>query len=245
MLPGWTRTAVAGKPADVFVPPGPPPRSAVLYLHSYGGESPADNPAFTQAFARHGLAVCAPHGARAWWLDRVCPEFDPALTAERHLLDHVLPWMRDHWKLGPRAVAAAGVSMGGQGAVRLGFRHPDRVPVVASIAGAFDFHEWHGHGTPLDTMYPDRERCRHDTAILHVNPAAVPPHVWFVCDPADADWYRGNDRLREKLAATGVPHVADLDTTGGGHSWEYFDAMAEPMTAWLAAALAVESRRLM
>ena len=71
------------------------------------------------------------------------------------------------------------------------------------------------------------------------------PHVWFACDPADARWFRGNDRLHEKLAALGVPHTADLDTTAGGHDWAYFDRMAEPMIRFVADGLAKESRRLL
>lgn len=242
MLPGWTRTHVAGKPADVFEPDTPPPRFAVLYLHPVGLESLADNAAYTAELAKHRLACCAPFGARSWWSDRVCPEFDPTITAERHLLDHVVPWMRDRWQ---RPVAVVGISMGGQGAVRLGFKHPDRFPVVGSVAGAFDYHEWYGQGTPIDDMYRSREACRQDTAILHVNPTRFPPHVWFVCDPADADWFRGNDRLHEKLAAIGLPHTADLTTTAGGHAWAYFDAMAGPLFAFVTAALEQQSRQLM
>jgi S-formylglutathione hydrolase len=174
----------------------------------------------------------------------VCPEFDPTLTAERHLLGAVLPWMCERWRLPERAVAAAGISMGGQGAVRLGFKHPDLFPAVASVAGAFDYHELYGRGSPLDEMYDSRERCRQDTAVLHIDPHRFPPHVWFACDPADVEWYRGNDRLHEKLTALGLPHVADLETTAGGHSWAYFDRMAGPMMAFVAEALRKESRRL-
>lgn len=241
MLPGWTRTQIAGKPADVFEPAGPP-RFAVLYLHPVGLESLADNAAYTAELMKHRLACCAPFGGRSWWSDRVCSEFDPTLTAERYLLDHVVPWMRDRWQ---RPIAVVGISMGGQGAVRLGFKHPDRFPVVASVAGAFDYHEWYGRGSPIDDMYRSKEACRQDTAILHVNPTRFPPHVWFACDPADADWFRGNDRLHEKLAAVGLPHTADLTTAAGGHSWAYFDAMAAPMMQFVTAALAEQSRRLL
>jgi|SRR5579883_527509 len=243
MLPGWSRVDVAGKPVDVFAP-ADPPRFAVLFLHPVGGELPSDSAAYTAAFAGHGLGVVAPHGGQSWWADRVCPEFDPAVTAERHLLDHVVPWAEAHWSLRPRALAAAGISMGGQGAVRLGLKYPDRFPVVASVAGAFDYHERYGRGTPLDAMYPGREKCRQDTAILHVDPHHYPPHVWFACDPEDAEWFRGNDRLHEKLSAYGIPHAVDFDTSRGGHTWAYFDAMAGPMAAFLADGLAKEARRL-
>lgn len=244
MLAGWSRTEIAGKPADVFDPPGGPAgRWGLLFLHPVGGEGIAANDAYTAELARHRLPSVAPWGARSWWVDKVCPEFDPELTAERHLLQNVVPWMVDRWGLGPRGVGAAGISMGGQGAVRLGLRHPDRFPVVASVAGAFDFHERWGEGSPLDAMYPSRERCRHDTAVLHLDPHKWPPHIWFACDPEDES-YRGNDRLHEKLTAYGVPHTFDGDTAAGGHSWGYFDRMAGPMIGFVADALAREARRL-
>lgn len=245
MLPGWTHAEIAGKPADVFDPPGGSPRFAVLYLHAVGLESLAGNAAYTAELANHRLACCAPFGARSWWSDRVCPEFDPTTSAEKHLLNHVVPWVLERWQLSPRALAVVGVSMGGQGAVRLGFKYPERFPVVASVAGAFDYHERYGLGTPIDEMYRTKEACRQDTAILHVSQGKYPPHIWFACDPTDADWFRGNDRLHEKLAAVGVPHTADLGTSAGGHSWAYFDAMAKPMFDFVTAALEKQSRRLM
>ena len=243
MLPNWTHTHIAGKPADVFEPSAKP-RGVVLFLHPYGLESPATNAVYTAELAKHGLACCAPFGAHSWWVDRVCPEFDPVLTAERHLLHNVLPWMRARWDVPGNAVAAAGISMGGQGALRLGFRHPDRFRVVAGVASAVDFWERHGTGAELDAMYPPRERARQDSATLQVNPAHFPPHVWFACDPADEAWHRGNDRLAEKLTAFGLPFTADLDTSAGGHSWGYFDAVAPAMFAFVADGLAKERRRL-
>ena len=233
MIPGWTRTEIAGIPADVFDPGlGARPHSLV-WLHDESGESAATDGILTAGLRDHRLRCVAPHGGPSWWLDRVCPAFHPTLSAERHLLDNVIPRARS----GARVVAVAGVGMGGQGAARLGFRHPQVVPIVASISGAFDFHERHGAGTALDEMYPSREYARQDTAILHVHPHDWPPHIWFACPPGH-EWYRGNDRLHEKLAAIGVPHVADLDTTGPP------DGFVAPMLAWVVGALERESRRL-
>ena len=246
MLPGWTRTEIAGKPADLFHPPRDVvPKFAVLYLHDYDQQTLADSAAYTAELTRHGLACVAPHGGRSWWADRVCPEFDPHVTAERHLLDHVLPWMRTTWRLAPHAVAALGIGAGGQAAVRLGFKYPVTFRVVAGVASAFDYHDWYGRGTALDEMYPSRERARQDTAILHIDPAKYPPHVWFACDPDDDDWHRGNDRLREKLTAFNLPFTADLDTRAGGHTPAYFDTIAEPALRFITEGLRQESRRLM
>lgn len=244
MLPGWIRNEIAGKSADVFEPPGGA-RFAVLYLHPVGLESLADSAAYTAELTHHRLACCAPFGARSWWSDRVCPEFDLTLTVEQHLLRNVVPWVRERWNLSSRSIAVAGISMGGQGAVRLGFKHPDTFPVVASVAGAFDYHEWYGRSTSIDDMYRSKEACRQDTALLHIHPSKYPPHIWFASDPADEEWHRGNDRIHEKLSAIGIPHTADLTTEAGGHSWAYFDAMAGPMFDFIVAAFEKQSRRLM
>jgi S-formylglutathione hydrolase FrmB len=241
MSNAWQRIEIAGHPADVFVPPDAGPY-AVLFLHPVGGEMPSANAAYTAAFSRHGLAVVAPRGGTGWWADRICPDFDATLTPQQHVLQNVLPWAAANLK---PVRAAAGISMGGQGAIRLAFRFPHLFPVAGSVAGAFDYHDWHGRGTLLDAMYPTREACRQDTAILHLNPQQFPAHLWFACDPDDADWYRGNDRLAEKLRAYGVPHTADLETEAGGHTWPYFDAMAEPLCAFLTDGLRQAGRRLL
>jgi S-formylglutathione hydrolase len=151
--------------------------------------------------------------------------------------------MESTWALGGRAVALAGVEMGGQGAVRLAFKHPQRFPVAASVAGAFDCQEWYGRGTPLDEMYESRERCRLDTAILHVDAHDWPRHIWFCCEPGAFAW-RGNDRLHEKLNAMGVPHAADLDTASPPGA-NYVEQRVPPMLAFVAESLRTESRRLM
>lgn len=226
MLPFWTRIDVAGKPADLFNPPDALP-FAVVWLHDENGKTPATDLTITTELRTRRLRCIAPRAGRSWWVDRVCNEFDPRLTAERHILDNVVPW------LGSTTIALAGIGMGGQGAVRLGFRYPKQFPVVASLSGAFDFHERYGRGTPLDEMYASREQARQDTAILHIHGHDWPPHIWFACSPA-SEWHRGNDRLHEKLAAIGVPHTADLDTPAGIAS----------MLTFILAALERESRRL-
>ena len=94
-------------------------------------------------------------------------------------------------------------------------------------------------------MYDSKEQCRQDTAPMHVHPSRYPPHVFFASDPREAFWFRGSDRLHEKLNALGVEHTADLATGGGGHSWAYFNRMAERVMRFLRDGLEQESRRLL
>jgi S-formylglutathione hydrolase len=242
----WSQVDVAGKKVDLYDPPGTGrPRFAVLYLHGIGLETLVDKPAFTRLFDDLHLACACPHGQRAWWTDRICAEFDGQLTTEQHLLRNVVPYIQQHWSLAPRSTGLLGISMGGQGALRLAFKHPHLFPVVAGIASAFDYHEYYGQGFTIDGMYDSKEQCRQDTALMHVPPYNYPPHIFFCIDPADGDLYRGNDRLHEKLSALGFPHTCDLTTRAGGHTWDYFNAMADRAIRFVHAGLEQESRRLL
>jgi S-formylglutathione hydrolase len=242
----WSLVDIAGKSADLYEPPAPiRPRFGVLHLHGGSLETLRDKPAFTRLFDELHLVCICPHGQRCWWSDRICTDFDPVLTAERYLLDRVMPFFRERWNLAPRSIGLQGISMGGQGALRLAFKHPDLFPVVAALAPAIDYHELYGQGTALDEMYDSKEQCRQDTALLHVHPSHYPLHIFFGIDPDDDRWFRGNDRLHEKLSALGIPHEIDFTTRAGGHSWAYFNHMAERIERFLYAGLESESRRLL
>jgi S-formylglutathione hydrolase len=231
----WTGIEIAGKRADVFEPTsGGPYSSAVLHLHGHGLETLKDKPAFTKELERHGLPTLCPHGQRSWWLDTVCREFDASVTPLAWLRERVVPFMTARWNVRPPRIGVMGISMGGQGALQLAYRHARDFPVVAAISPAVDFHNWHGRGLPLDKMFGAREAARQQTATLHVHPLNWPKHQLLVCDPADSEWFEGCERLASKLRSIGVPFEADLQTSAGGHSWDYFNAMAPAVVRFVA-----------
>ena len=242
----WSRVNIGGKAADVFdLPDAAKPRFGILHLHGAGLHMLVDRPVFTRLFEELHLVCVCPHGQRSWWGDRLCAEFDPQVTPERYLLQSVVSFFRARWGLMPRGIGIQGTSMGGQGALRLAFKHPDVFPVVAAISAAIEYHELYGQGTPIDEMYDSKEQCRQDTVPMHVHPSKFPPHVFFAIDPTDAAWFRGNDRLHEKLNALGVQHEIDLTTRAGGHTWDYFNHQAERAVRFVLAGLEHESRRLL
>jgi S-formylglutathione hydrolase len=244
-MPGtWTSEDIGGKAADTYAP-ADRPRFGILHLHGADLQTLRDRPAFTRLFDELRVACVCPHGDYSWWGDRIWPAFDPQVSAERYVLEQVLPHFERRWGFKPGSVGLQGNSMGGQGALRLAFKRPDLFPVVAAIAPALDYHDLYGQGLSVDAMYDSKEQCRQDTAVLHVHPAHYPRHIFFCIDPTDADWYRGNDRLHEKLSALGIAHEIDFTTRGGGHSWVYFDRMAERVARFVCAGLEQEGRRLL
>lgn len=243
---GWSEIQLAGHPCDVFEPAKPHEHGYVaVYLHGVHLQRLVDNEPFTRLFDQHGLRVVAPMTGPTWWTDRISPHFDPAISPERHVLDNVLPLIDQRWQVRPPQIALLGTSMGGQGALRLAFKHPQLFPVVAAISPAIDYHTRINEGDRvLRQMYGDAETARQDTATLHVHPLNWPRNIWFCCDPEDARWWDSADRLHMKLYSLGIPHEFDLETRAGGHGFDYYNHQAAKAIEFLMARLDQERRRL-
>jgi pimeloyl-ACP methyl ester carboxylesterase len=234
----WTQEQVAGYPCEVFQPRQ---RHAagyvVIYLHGVHGGRLSEQQAFTDEFERHGLTCVAPWTGRCWWTNRVCRDFDSQVTPQQHLLERVLPYIREAFDVEPPRVGLLGTSMGGQGALRLAYVFPDRFPVVSAISPAIDFQrrieDVEEEDDPLLEMYPDPESARQETALLYIHPLNWPRFQFFCCDPTDVRWFDSSDRLRMKLSSLGVPFECDLETIAGGHGFQYYNHMASRAVQFL------------
>jgi len=251
--PGWLVADIAGHPCEIHTPAAALPGRAAIYLHGVRERWLQELPVLRDLLEQAGLPVIAPRAGRSWWLDRIVPAFDPAITPERYVVEQVVAEIGRRFGVVPPGIAILGTSMGGQGALRLAYRHPNTFPVAAAIAPAIDFHaamrEAHQRpdGEFYDTLweiYGDVERARQDTAILHVHPLNWPRHQLFASDPADEHWFDGADRLRSKLGALGIPHVAFLEPRGGGHSQEFYDRISPEVIQFVLDRLEQESRRI-
>lgn len=233
----WLEIQIGGKPALALEPAqavGP----VLLFLHDARGTPPDAIAGLTDQLLQRRWCCLAPAAGCSWWLQHRCEAFDPQISPEEHLLQRVLPWLGQHWNASPHRLALFGIGMGGQGAIRLALRHPEHFPIAASIDGALDLQEAWGHGTPLDAVYPNREAARRDSALMHLQQSRWPEELWFACAPSSY-WYRGNDRLQEKLLAYGVPHTAIL------HREEQPEGFIPDLFEYLAGAFARLSRRLL
>ncbi len=244
----WNLETVAGHPCEIYRPPQRHPQGyAVIYLHGVHEQPLAEQLAYAEQFARHGLLVVGPRTKRSWWTDRICREFDPEVTAEQHLLQRILPYLAAEFDVAPPRIALLGTSMGGQGALRLAYKYPDRFPVVAALSPAIDFHrrlDDPQEDDPLLEMYADPEAARQETAILYIHPLNWPRHQFFCCDPGDLRWYDSADRLRMKLSSLGVPFECDLETEAGGHGFPYYNAMAPRAVDFIVKGLSSERLRV-
>ena len=219
---------IAGHRAHVFEPAQRSPHGwAVVFLHDIDGAGLRGRQAYLQEFERHGLPCIAPISGRSWWTERIWRDFDAKVSAERFVMEPILEYAGEQWGSRPPQLAILGIGMGGQGALRLSFKFPNRLPIAAAIAPALDYQlaYYDEEEKALPAMYAEPEAARQDTAILHVHPLNWPRNIWFAADPADDRWYGSAERLKMKLSALGIPHEADLETTSRG-STTYADTMA-------------------
>ncbi len=226
VLAAWSSVDVDGRRVDVFQSSSETPAGCVLFLHGHGQVGLRENRVFSQLLHDHNLTAVCPDGGQFWWMDQICDDFDSAVTPMQWLRGSILPFIESKWGIAPPCVALLGVSMGGQGVLQLAYRHAREFPVVAAISPAVDFHQLHGHGLPLDSMYETLEDARQETVVLNLHPLAWPRHQFLCCDPQDTDWYDGCARLGMKLSSSGIMYERDFETSAGGHSWDYFNHMA-------------------
>lgn len=243
----WKTIALAGHECRVYEPSSPSPHGfVVVYLHCSEGASLGGYEPFVRAFEEHGLRVVEPVSGLSWWTDRIWPTFDAAFSAEAFVMRHVVSWLGEQYGARPPQLALLGISMGGQGALRMAYKYPAIFPTVAAIAPAVDFQKRIDEGIDpgLEFMYGDSEAARQDSALLHVHPLNWPRNQFFCCDPTDVRWHESADRLRMKLASLGIPFECDLETQAGGHSFRYACQMADRVVGFLASKLDEERRRI-
>lgn len=238
----WSSHEVPGGAIELFEPSTPQATIGLLFLPGHSLRTLATSTAWTGSLERAGLRAACPVGGSGWWLDAADPIGDR--TPLEWLHHDVVSWLRNEWGTGERGLAVTGVSLGGQAALGLAYRHSRDYPVVAAVAPAVDFHKLYGLGLPLDNWYSGPEDARQQTVPLHLNPLNWPAHQLLTCDTDDGDWFEGVERLAGKLRSSGVPVTTLFESHALGHCWDYFDAAASPVVDFITERLETVQRTL-
>ncbi len=191
--------------------------------------------------AAKNLAVVMPAAGRSFYQDK--PNGEKYWT----FISEELPALcQRYFPLSPAREGnfAAGLSMGGYGALRLGLTHPEKFAAVASLSGALDLKrrlkeagkagsrisraEWTGiFGSGLQTP------AEADLWLLAQNLAAMPgpkPALYLACgteDPLLDDTRSFHRHL--KTANVAVTY----QESPGDHEWGYWDAQIQRVLDWL------------
>ena len=219
---------------NVFVPErahsdGKPGFPVVYLLH---GRSDDEN-----SYADHGIRALAekyefiivmPDGARSFYCDMVCGQNYWKFISEElpRLISTMFPARTDRAN-----TFAAGLSMGGYGALKLGMRCPERFARIGAMSAVADIG-WAGRkegcmsDVEVESIFGSRTAMlggENDLFELLKKPVPACGRPEFMVRCGDADILIAENReFVKRAAAAGNWNVDYAECPGAGHAWEYW-----------------------
>jgi len=176
--------------------------------------------------AAYDVVVVMPDGERGFYTDMV--------TGHRYwtMLSEELPGIvANLFPVSSRRedTFAAGLSMGGYGALKLALRRPDRYAGAVALSAVADLRERFANPPPRDEtrwLFGSADELiprGNDLFALAENAvkAPAPPRLMMVCGTEDR-LYPGNVRLRDHLQALKWPDLQYREEPGN-HEWGFWD----------------------
>jgi S-formylglutathione hydrolase FrmB len=198
----------------------------VLYLlHGWGGnyDSWLANTALKAYAAEHQLIVVTPEGEKGWYTDGASGG-----RYESYLLQELIPDVERRFRTvaGRRGRGVAGYSMGGYGALKLAFRHPETFAFAGSTSGALDAAARTDDETIMQTFGEPGSGVRFENDLPRLA-RELPderrgglPYLYLDCGLRD-QWFEANRDFAATLAARGLSH--EYRQLPGSHVWPYWD----------------------
>ncbi len=176
-----------------------------------------------------GLAVVMPAVHHSFYTDEVHGHaYWTYVSEELPALVHRLFRVSDR----PEDTFAAGLSMGGYGALKLALSQPDRYAAAASLSGTLDITymaDREDRAEIWDRAFGGEIRKENDLFALLAAAPSVPP-LYIGCGTSDG-LLDANERFITAATVAGVDLTTDLRT--GEHEWSLWDAQIADVIAWL------------
>jgi len=221
-------------PYNVVLPPGYSLitsrgiRYPVLYLlHGWSGhyDSWLKKTALAQYAAEHKMIIITPEGQNGWYTDRATA---PSDKYETYITQELIPDVDGRFRTVPdrRGRAVAGYSMGGFGALKLGFKHPEMFSLAASMSGALDATTRTDDTSIMETFGEPNSAARQANDLQRLArefPAqrqSLLPYLYLDCG-TDDPWLVANRAFADILLERKMVH--EYRQLPGGHVWPYWD----------------------
>jgi S-formylglutathione hydrolase FrmB len=221
-------------PYRVVLPPGyglvtsRGTRYPVLYLlHGWGGhyDSWLANTSLERYASEHRLIVVTPEGGNGWYTDGVD---GAAGKYESYVLQELIPDVDRRFRTiaARRGRGVAGNSMGGYGALKFGFKHPEIFALVASTSGALDASARTDDPSIMQTFGEMGSPTRTENDLPRLarefpeEGRRALPYFYLDCGLQDP-WLAFNRDFAAVLAGRKVAH--EYRQLPGEHIWPFWD----------------------
>jgi S-formylglutathione hydrolase FrmB len=232
-------SAMLGKtlPYRVLLPPGyglvtsRGTRYPALYLlHGWGGhyDSWLANTSLARYASEHRLIVVMPEGENGWYTDGADAS---AGKHESYILAELIPDVDRRFRTiaDRRGRGVAGYSMGGYGALKFGFKHPEAFALAASTSGALDAAARTDDPSIMQTFGAAGDPTRTENDLPRLarefpeERRGALPFLYLDCGLKDP-WLAANRDFAATLAERKMAH--EYRQLPGEHIWPYWDRQA-------------------
>jgi putative tributyrin esterase len=221
-------------PYGVVLPPGyglitsRGVRYPVLYLlHGWSGDynSWMKQTALMQYAAEYQMIVITPEGGNGWYTDSATVASNQYQT---YVVNELLADVDRRFRTiaDRRGRSIAGMSMGGYGALKFGFKHPERFSLVASMGGALDATARTDDASIMQAFggLDNAVRKTNDLARLArdfpEDRRSLLPYFYMDCG-TDDPWLASNRDFSAVLLERKIVH--EYRQLPGNHVWTYWD----------------------
>jgi putative tributyrin esterase len=200
----------------------------VLYLlHGWSGNynSWTKQTSLMQYAAEYQMIIITPEGGNSWYTDSATV---PSDQYEAYVMRELVPDVDNRFRTiaDRRGRSIAGVSMGGYGALKFGFKYPEKFSLAASMSGALDATSRTDDASIMQTFGgPDSPARRTNdlTRLAREFPAdrqALLPYFYLDC-ATDDPWLASNRDFSGVLLERKIVH--EYRQLPGNHLWTYWD----------------------
>lgn len=210
---------------------GPDTKFPVVYLLHGGGADfrSWSNDSDVSQYAAHGLILVMPEGGSSYYVNSAT---HPRDRYEDYIVEDLIP---DVDRRFPTAAnrssrAIAGVSMGGYGAIKLAFDHPDLFVFAGAISAALDVpsrpfsvrrvDQWERFRSIFGAVGSSTEQSADPFLFEKASDPARMPHLWLACGRNEA-LLGANRRFVAGLAQRNF--LYEFHTAPGGHDWNQWN----------------------
>lgn len=167
------------------------------------------------------IIVCPDGHYNSWYFDS---PVDSSIRYETYISSEVPHYIDSayHTVAAKSTRAIAGLSMGGQGALSLAWKHPDTFGVAGSMSGVQDLVPWKNH-YELTKVLGDtlNNENFYKNSVVNMVKEIRPeiPSLIFDCGVSDP-FIETNRKLHMELLKLKIPH--DYTERNGAHTWQYW-----------------------
>ena len=169
----------------------------------------------------YGVIIVCPDGQDSWYFDS---PIDPKMQFETFISKELVDYVDNNYRTipTPGMRAITGLSMGGHGALFVGFRHPDVFHSCGSMSGGVNICHFPDNWHIKDRLgeYKSNQQLWESHSVIGLVENLKPGQNITIDDGVNDIFINENNAMHEALLKKGIAH--DYTVRPGEHTWSYW-----------------------